>query len=243
MTVRLAGPGLAGVALLAGAHAVPSVASLGQWLPVREAPGAWCTWRGPRARTVALTFDDGPDPTTTGPILDRLADLDVPASFFVLGEAAARHPDQVREIVERGHSLGLHGHRHEHHLARSPWWIGRDLARAAEVVGRVTRRPVRWFRPPYGQISGGTALAARRLELRTVLWSAWGREWAASSPDEVVHRVLGGVEPGAIVLLHDSDATSPDGTADLVLDALEPLVVGLRSRGLGLVTLDDLLAP
>ena len=77
--------------------------------------------------------------------------------------------------------------------------------------------------------------------MRTVLWSAWGREWATSDVTDVVDRVLSGVGPGAIVLLHDSDDTSPPGTARLVLDALGPLVAELRRRGLAPVTLDEML--
>lgn len=241
--MRPAAAALVGAGLVAVVHAAPSVASLGQWLPVRTTPGGWCTWRGPRRDVVALTFDDGPDPTTTAPILDRLDELDVPASFFVLGAAAEHHPEVVRAVVERGHTLGLHGYLHQHHLLRSPGWIERDVARAAQVVGGVTGRPLKWFRPPYGQIAGASAGAARRHGLRTVLWSAWGREWTAPGSTDVVRRVLAGVEPGAIVLLHDSDATSPTGTARRVLEALEPLVAELRGRGLDLVTLDDLLAP
>ena len=234
---------LAGAGLLAGAHAGPSVASLGQWLPVRESPGAWCTWRGPRHDTVALTFDDGPDPDTTWPIVERLDDLDVRASFFVLGPAAERHPDVVAALVARGHTVGVHGYDHVHHLVRPPGWIARDTARAAQSVGTASGGPVRWYRPPYGQVATASALSARRLGMRTVLWSDWGREWATSRATDVVDRVLAGVGPGAIVLLHDSDDTSPPGTARLVLDALGPLVAELRRRGLTPVTLDEMLGP
>jgi peptidoglycan/xylan/chitin deacetylase (PgdA/CDA1 family) len=227
--------------LAALAHAAPSTAVLAQWLPVRQAAGGWCTWRGPAHDQVALTFDDGPDPVTTGPLLDRLDELGVRGSFFVVGEAAGRHPDMVREIGRRGHTIGVHGHHHRHHLARTPRWTARDLAEAVRAVTELAPAPVRWFRPPYGQLAAASLWSAHRMGLRTVLWSAWGREWTTPDASEVVDRVLGQVEPGGTVLLHDSDATSPPGTAQVVLDALAPLVDGLHRRGLGTATLDELL--
>ena len=243
VAVRPVTAALAGAGILTGAHAGPSVASLGQWLPVRAIPGGWCTWRGPRRDTVALTFDDGPDPDTTWPIVERLDELEVRASFFVRGPAAERHPDVVAALVARGHTVAVHGYDHVHHLVRPPGWIARDTALAALAVGTASGGPLRWYRPPYGQMATASARSARRHGMRTVLWSAWGREWATSDAGDVVARVLSGVGPGAIVLLHDSDDTCPPGTARLVLDALGPLVTELRGRGLGPVTLDEMLGP
>ena len=171
-----------GFAALAGAAAVqyvPSVVSLGQWLPVRALPGGSCLWRGPRTDKVALTLDDGPVPGDTERLLDCLDALRVPASFFCLGSNVERSPALVSEILSRGHVVGVHGYEHAHHLFRSPRWIARDLAKAVAVTEDAGVSPVRWFRPPYGQTSGPTMWAAHRLGLRIVLWSAWGREWSA----------------------------------------------------------------
>ncbi|HZP28002.1 MAG TPA: polysaccharide deacetylase family protein, partial [Acidimicrobiia bacterium] len=76
---------LRGTAAAAAVQFVPSVVALGQWTPLRALPGGWCTWRGPDAPRVALTFDDGPDPRTTPRVLDRLDGLGFVATFFVLG--------------------------------------------------------------------------------------------------------------------------------------------------------------
>ncbi len=230
----------AGVA--AGVQMIPSVVSLGQWLPVRALPGGWCRWRGPDGPSVALTFDDGPDPRTTPRLLERLQDLSLPATFFCLGEAAAAHPELVRECVRRGHQVETHGQRHEHHFARRPAWIRADLDAAVAALGAAGVRP-RWFRPPYGQTTGPTMIEARRHGLQLVLWSAWGREWDEPDAAHVARRVTAGLAPGAIVLLHDSDVDSPAGSAQRTLDALEAIAGELDRRGLHAVTLDRLVEP
>ncbi len=236
----------AAVAAGAGAAAIavnlaPSVASLGHWLPVRRLPGGWCRWRGPLVSKVALTFDDGPSPVTTPRILDRLDELDLGATFFCLGQEAERHPDLIAEITRRGHGVATHGYAHEHHLGRSPRWIDADLRRSLSVLERAGASP-RWFRPPYGQASLATMLAARRYRLELVLWSAWGREWTAPDVSTVVARVERDLAPGVIVLLHDNDVDSPPGAAEKALDALGPLVAALERRGLRGVSLDELVA-
>ncbi len=239
MTPRAARWALLPAGLVAGAQMVPSVVSLGQWLPVRALPGGWCRWRGPAAARVALTFDDGPDPRTTPAMLDRLDELGVSATFFCLGAHVAAHPDLVREAVRRGHQVETHGYRHEHHFARRPGWIRADLDHALDALAAAGVRP-RWFRPPYGQTTGPTLVEARRHGLSVVLWSAWGREWDEPDAASVARRVTSTVTPGAIVLLHDGDVDAPRGSSRRALDALGPIAEDLVRRGLEAVTLDRL---
>ncbi len=220
-------------------HMVPSVVSLGQWVPIRALPANLCRWRGPARGTVALTFDDGPDPETTPRVLDRLADLGLSATFFCVGSLVEAHPDLVSEILERGHQVEVHGHRHKHHFVRTPWWVERDLDAAIEAVSAAGATP-KWFRPPFGQTTGGTMLAARRHGLGLVLWSAWGREWAEPDAVAVAQRVRRHLTAGTIVLLHDTDRYSPPGSCRRALDALGPISSELDERGLTAVTLDQL---
>ena len=232
---------LGGVALgvAAAGHMVPSVVSLGQWAPVRRLPGDLCRWRGPRRPAVALTFDDGPEPSTTPLVLDRLAELGLNGTFFCLGVHAAAHPDLVREAVARGHQVETHGFEHAHHFARSPAWVGADLDRALDAMAAAGTHP-KWFRPPYGQATGATLVEARRRHRSVVLWSAWGREWDEPDAAAVARRVAGGLRPGTVVLLHDADVDSPPGSWRRALDALGPIADALASQRLAAVTLDDL---
>jgi peptidoglycan/xylan/chitin deacetylase (PgdA/CDA1 family) len=229
------------------AHFAPSVAVLGQWAPPGlglppALPSGACRWRGPEVPAVALTFDDGPSAASTPAVLKRLRELEIRATFFVLGELVERDPALVARIVDEGHEVAFHGHRHVHHLWRPYRWVQKDLSRGMSALRDAGVRP-RFFRPPYGQISGGTLLAAHGLGLETVLWSAWGREWRDRHPPSVARRVSGRLAPGAIVLLHDTDHTSPPGTWQVAFEAL-PLIADECARwGLCPVTLSQLVTP
>ena len=179
----------------------------------------------------AFTFDDGPSPATTPPLMERLDELNIRATFFCLGSQAVRYPELVAELRGRGHQVETHGYEHASHLLRSPRWVAADLDRALAVMADVGVRP-RWLRPPYGQTTGATLGLARRRGLGVVLWSAWGREWAALDEAAVVRRIRPQLRPGAIVLLHDSDTASPVGSAQRALDSLGPLVADAIERGL-----------
>jgi peptidoglycan/xylan/chitin deacetylase (PgdA/CDA1 family) len=232
---------VAGIAALA--HALPSVCVLGQWSPVplRALPGGLCRWRGPSGSgAVGLTFDDGPSPSSTPRTLELLDRLGMRATFFVLGSLATAQPELVAEIRRRGHGIGLHGDRHQHHLLRTPGWIRRDTAAAVCALEGLGVRP-RWYRPPYGQLTATTLLEARRHGMEVVLWSAWGREWAETEPGAVMARLEPGIEDGAVVLLHDTDESCPPGTAARTHAVLELLAGALSRRGLRAVDLDHLL--
>ncbi|WP_354637816.1 polysaccharide deacetylase family protein [Kitasatospora camelliae] len=184
---------------------------------------------------VALTFDDGPDPASTPYILDALDRLELRATFFLLGAMLERAPGLGRDLVERGHEVAVHGWHH-----RTPWYPAprRDLAevrRAAEAVAGLCGARPRWYRPPYGVLTGGLALAARREGLRTVLWTAWGRDWTErATPASVYRTAAPGLVGGATLLLHDSDCTSAPGSWRATLGALPAIADHCRERGLGL---------
>jgi peptidoglycan/xylan/chitin deacetylase (PgdA/CDA1 family) len=237
-TARL-GTIAAAAAVPAALHMLPSVVSLGQWVPLRSLPGDLCRWRGPAGDRVALTFDDGPDPESTPLLLERLDQLGLVATFFCVGSLVQQHPEVVAEVRKGGHQIAVHGHRHEHHFARTPGWVGGDLDAALEALAGTGVRP-RWFRPPYGQTPGATLWQARRRGLQLVLWSAWGREWVEGDAAAVARRVNRHLGGGAIVLLHDADTFSPPGSAARAREALGPIAEELRRRGLQAVTLDEL---
>ncbi len=243
-----AGRALRTAALPAAAHLVPSVLVLGQWWPemappLRALPGGLCRWRGPSTGRpeVALTFDDGPDPSTTPRVLDLLDEHEMRATFFSSGERVDRFPDLVQEIARRGHEVGTHGYYHQRHLFRAAPQIVKDLEAAVAALERLhpSIRP-RHFRPPYGQVSGGSIMAAHRSGLDMVLWSAWGREWADRSVDSVTERLLSHLGPGAIILLHDSDGSAPKGTADIAFEALKRILAELGERRMKSVRIADL---
>jgi peptidoglycan/xylan/chitin deacetylase (PgdA/CDA1 family) len=238
--VALATGAVAGAAL---AYFVPSVLVLATFWnePPESLPGRLCRWRASTARPeVGLTFDDGPS-TDTGQTLDVLDELDLRATFFVLGTQMRSHPDTVAEIAARGHEVACHGFEHRHHLYSSPRTIRRDLAAAVQVHRDILGRPPRFYRPTYGQLCAATLVEARRHGMEVVLWSRWGKEFAESEPESVLRRLEPGLVPGAILLLHDNDVSCRAGTGDLTRTVLAPLATSLREKALTSVTLEQLL--
>jgi len=227
-------------AALIGTAAAVQVGPAATWLPVvrrRVAPAL--LGRGD-VSSVALTFDDGPHPEGTPAVLDRLADLGWTATFFVLGAQVRRFPDVVAETVRRGHEIALHGDEHRYLIARPPWTAYDDLRRARDSVVAITGVQPRWWRPPYGVLSGPGLVAARRLGLRPVLWSAWGRDWAAdATATSVVAELAASPLPGATLLLHDSDVTSGPASWRTTVAALPLLAERIAGSGLRVVALRD----
>jgi peptidoglycan-N-acetylglucosamine deacetylase len=218
---------------------LPSLVSIG---PVRRA----LTPRfAPRAlsgvssrRHVALTFDDGPDVASTPSFLRLLDELGVTATFFVLG----RHVGDgglLRDMAAAGHEIGVHGWDHRPVVLQRPRALRDGLVRTRDLVEAHTGTAVHWYRPPYGVVTPTARWAAEGAGLRTVLWSAWGRDWQRhATPTSVVRRASAQLRPGGTVLLHDSDRTSAPGSWRTTLVATEWLVrrwldTGLKVGGLG----------
>ena len=179
---------------------------------------------------MALTFDDGPWPHTTAQILAILTQRQAPATFFVVGRQVQRYPDLVRRELAAGMAIGSHSWNHPQPFDRLPAARIRDeITHGRRVLAPLGVRPV-GFRPPGGAASTTVLAAAQGLGERTVLWSVDPADWQPSvSSDQLVWRVLAGVRPGAIVLLHDGG-----GSRSATVAALPAIIDGLRRLGLTL---------
>ena len=187
---------------------------------------------------VALTFDDGPDPVVTPRVLDLLDAAGARASFFCIGQCAARWPDLVREIVRRGHSVENHSYRHAALFAAwSPAVARRDLARAQAVLTEAAGTPPRFVRAPFGIRGPFFDAALAGTGLRPIAWTARGRDTVCGDPRIVLDRLTRRLSAGDVLLLHDgAAATAPDGEK-VVLAVLPALLAALAARGLRPVTL------
>jgi peptidoglycan/xylan/chitin deacetylase (PgdA/CDA1 family) len=221
------------------AGALGGLALAGYMLPALA--GAWPALRAPlgvedrtaSARGYALTFDDGPHPRGTPAVLEVLARERVRATFFLVGEQVLRNPALALEIVQAGHGIGLHCHRHRNLLRLGPWQVREDIARAHDSIVSHTGRAPQLYRPPYGILNAAALRTARARGWRTLLWSDWGRDWEASAtPASIAARVTAGAREGAVLLLHDADDYSAPGSWMATAQALPRVLETLAARGL-----------
>ncbi len=182
---------------------------------------------------VALTFDDGPHPQGTPQVLELLRDAAVTASFFVVGEQVARAPELVGEVAAAGHEVALHGQRHRNQLRLAPRQVARDLDRGVACLADVTGAPPRVYRPPYGIFSPAGLALVRRRGLAPLLWSKWGRDWAArATAAGIAAKVTEGLAPGDVLLLHDADHYSVPGSWRKTVAALPRVLEEIGRLGL-----------
>ena len=188
-------------------------------------------------RWVALTFDDGPDPHSTPALLDLLRDERVPSAFFCIGRNISAHPELAARIVREGHVLANHTCSHSN--ATNFFGIEKlkdEMTRTQSAIRDATGVTSAFFRPPMGLSNPRVFKAASAVGLKVIGWTARGFDTQCSSPQRIVRRILRGVEPGAILLLHDGKIP-----ADRLLATVKLLLAKLRERGYECVRLDTIL--
>ena len=185
------------------------------------------------ARTIALTFDDGPDPEWTPKILDVLAKHRVPATFFLIGSQVARHPELARRIAAEGHEIGAHTFTHPDLAAVPAWRRGLEDSQAQLAIAYATGRSTSLLRPPYSSTPDAltdadyaTVRAVGEQGYTTVLDDVDSEDWRRPGVDRIVRNATPKGDGGAVVLLHDSGGDRAQTVA--ALDRLIPL---LQARG------------
>lgn len=195
----------------------------------------------PRAPRVALTFDDGPGPSTPA-VLDALRDAEARATFFVLGRQADAHPDLIRRIVDEGHEIANHGYDHGILVFRGAGHVEDQLARTADAVARAAGEGAMapLFRAPHGFRGPGVAAGARRAGYRLAGWTTGVFDSGQPGTDVITARAVRSLAPGGILLLHDADGWDPTASRDQTAAAVGPICRAARRRGLEPVALGDL---
>ena len=183
---------------------------------------------------VALTFDDGPDPDGTPAVLDALDAIGAKATFFMVGEQVKSAPMLAREVANRGHAIGLHGGTHASQRDLEDWKVKDEMAYGLGTLEVATgRRPTR-FRPPYGVFSAAGYEACQALKLEPVYWSAWGMDWETISAERILDIVERDLEPGAILVLHDSARYGHRPDVQATVEALPLIAAAAAERELAL---------
>ncbi len=189
-------------------------------------------------KEVALTFDDGPDPEATSQTLDLLAWHGATASFFLIGERAARHPAICRAIMQRGHSVENHTHRHPLSFACwSPGAMRDEILRAQSAIGEAAGTMPRFFRPPAGLRSPLLDPALSAVGLDCVSWTRRGHDTVCGDPRILLRRLTRSLAAGDILLLHDRGSARGRDGRPVVLEVLPHLLRRIAALGLTAVSL------
>lgn len=190
------------------------------------------------ARTVALTFDDGPDPTWTPAVLDVLRRHGARATFFVVGSRVNRHPDLVRRILAEGHEIGAHTFSHADLTAAPGWRRDLETGLTDHAIVGATGRHAALFRPPYSSrpadLTAADVAVLRDVDRIAVLADLDPADWRRPGADAIVATATPRGNRGAVVLLHDGG-----GDRSQTVAALDRLVPSLTARGYRFTTISD----
>ena len=188
-------------------------------------------------KIVALTFDDGPHPTTTAEILDVLREFGVRATFFTVGENAAKRPGLTAREAAEGHEIGNHTFTHINVRNLSAEKVEKELIDTEAAVTDAAGVKPTLFRPPEGKIGEVGECVAERLGYTVVLWSVDTRDWTHRTASAIAKTVTDNVKDGDVILCHDF-ISGESHTAD----ALRIFIPKLLSEGYEFVTVSELIS-
>jgi peptidoglycan/xylan/chitin deacetylase (PgdA/CDA1 family) len=168
-------------------------------------------------KSIALTFDDGPDPKNTPRILAVLKEKGVKATFFVIGKNAEKYPDLLRQIDEEGHIVANHSYSHNHLIAFfSRHRLHQDLLHCNEIVTSALGKSPLFFRPPFGVTNPRYAKVLKDLKMQSIGWSLRSFDTRAKNKYQLIEKVISNLRRRDIVLLHDNRAVTADALEDLI---------------------------
>ena len=178
---------------------------------------------------VALTFDDGPRRSTTGELLDGLAQRGVHATFFLVGEMLEGNGDLVERMAAEGHQIGVHTYDHVWLTELSAVDFEKPVGRTRRLLTEMVGEGSYWLRPPYGGVDRGVE---KRAGSPVILWSVDPEDWDDKNVTRIVEHIVSNVRDGDIILLHDIYPSS--------VEAALQVVDRLQERGFLFATVEEL---
>lgn len=217
-------------------------ASYGYFVPGSQVFGQVYYQDKSQQRTIALTFDDGPNEPYTSMVLDILDRYNVKATFFLIGMNVERHPDVARRILTSGHVIGNHSYSHDanHALYPNPQI---DIRRAQQSIFYVTGVKPHLYRPPHGKKTPWELKQVRDEKLVEVTWSISANEATIKSPKALAKAITDRERDGRIILLHDGYGTehgTKNADKTLTVEALPLIIEKLQQDGYRFVTVPQL---
>jgi peptidoglycan/xylan/chitin deacetylase (PgdA/CDA1 family) len=185
-------------------------------------------------KAIALTFDDGPWPTTTKQILEILKKNNIKATFFWVGRYLQAYPDIGKQVAAAGHAIGNHTWNHQY-IKYNEDGAAREIDRTSSLIEELTGIQTSIFRPPGGILNNGLAAYAQKKNYAVVMWSADSFDWRTLT-ESLMDNVMRQAKSGGIVLMHDGG-----GNRARTVKALPDIIARLRKEGYIFVTVPELL--
>ena len=227
--------------LIAGAAAAAStLAGFHAYLPKSQLYGATFFGTPGRGKKIALTFDDGPNPACTPGLLEVLAQHNVRATFFMIGQFVRQQPELARRVLAAGHEVGNHTFSHPNLSLASAQRTRQELAdceSALKDAGVGNQHGL--FRPPFGARRPVTFRIARELGLTPIQWSVTAFDWNAPSAERIEQNVEKRLRGGDVFLFHDGGHRGLNADRMHTVNAVASLVPKLIARGYEFVTIGD----
>ena len=198
--------------------------------PVREVRPAAGTEAVDTTKYIALTFDDGPRPDTTGRLLEELARRGVHATFFLIGRQIPGNEDLIRQMALFGHQIGVHTYDHVLLEGEDEYTVRQQVRQTERLLDQILETEGDWWlRPPYGAM---TQREAAWVETPMIQWTIDPEDWRDEDAQRVTEHILERAGPGEVILLHDIFPAT--------VDAALAVVDALQSRGYVFVTVREL---
>ena len=210
-----------------------SMAPTGQWFG-----RAFCG--SPGGKSLALTFDDGPNDPHTLRLLDVLDKHSVKATFFLIGRYVKLRPDIVREIARRGHVVGNHTFTHPRLIFLSAAEARQEILQCGEAINDAVGAHSNLFRPPWGGRRLGTFSLVRQLGLEPIMWNVTGYDWNAPSV-EYIGRKTGSARGGDVILLHDGGHKAFGTDRSKTVAAVDRLITRFKADQQEFATIPEML--
>ena len=183
-------------------------------------------------KKVALNFDAAWGADKTSKIIETFKEKNVTGTFFLVGFWSEKYSDKIKEIDSAGLDIGTHSNTHPNMSKLSKEQIKSELEISSNLISNVTGKPVKFFRPPYGDYNDNVLNEAEKLGLKTIQWDVDTLDWKGLSANEILLRVKNSVKNGSIILFHNN--------SDHIIEALQLVITYLKEQGYDMVKLSDL---
>ena len=190
-------------------------------------------------KSIAITFDDGPDNLITPKVLDILLKENVKATFFVVGELAQANPDVLKRIVKENHALGNHSWTHPNFQKLNDEDSNKEVMLTEQKVLEITNRKMALFRPPYGLVTEKQIQILRQQGYKVIGWNVDACDYKGLSKENIIKAIENKTQNGSIILEHSAGGnwTKMQG----IIEALPIVIEDLKKKGYTFKTIPELL--